>query len=126
MIAGIGTDIVSVARIDRLIGRYGDRLATRILSDVEYEEYKQSGQSAAFLAKRFAAKEATVKALGTGFRMGVVKRDIIVTHDALGKPLLVFAGVARLTCERMRIRQSWLSLSDEKQYAMAFVILETD
>lgn len=126
MIAGIGTDIVAVARMHRLVERYSDRLADRILSGEELAEYAGVEQKAMFLAKRFAAKEAAAKALGTGFRLGVVKRDIVVTHDELGKPLLKFHGDARVVSERRGITSSWLSLSDEKEFAVAFVVLERD
>ena len=126
MIAGIGTDIVSIPRVEALVQRYGDRFAKRILSDAEYQEYLQVERAATFLAKRFAAKEAAAKALGTGFRLGITKRDISVGHDDLGKPLLVVAGSSRVACERMQVTRTWLSLSDEKHYALAFVVLETD
>lgn len=124
MIAGIGADIVAVSRIEKIVNRYEDRLAMRILAESEMEAYSNSKVKVSFLAKRFAAKEAAAKALGTGFRNEVVKRDIVVEHDDLGKPLLIYSGKAKLLCEKKGIIASSLSLSDEQDYALAFVVLE--
>lgn len=124
MIAGVGTDIVSVARIRGIVQRYGDKLARRILSAEEFADYQSIENTASFLAKRFAAKEAAAKALGTGFQLGVAKRDIAVRHDELGRPLLEFNGGAKLVSNRKGITQAWLSLADEREFAVAFVVLE--
>ena len=124
MIYGIGTDIVRIQRIDKNLQRYGDRFASRILSDDEFEGFQTSARKAHFLAKRFAAKEAAAKALGTGFRDGLSLRDISVTHDELGKPMLDFSPGCREQLDIRRIGGTHLSISDEHDYAVAFVTFE--
>ena len=94
MIFGIGTDIVRVTRMQRSLERYGQRFAERILAAEELAEFSLEARKAHFLAKRFAAKEAAAKAMGTGFRDGLALRHIAVGHDALGKPQLIFSGKA--------------------------------
>lgn len=123
MIFGVGTDIVRIDRMERNIGRYGHRFAQRILAAAEYEEYRSARRPARFLAKRFAAKEAAVKALGTGFSDGVSPRQIAVAHDPRGKPTLVYHGRAEALCRDVCIHDSHLSLADEEEYAIAFVTL---
>ncbi len=123
MIFGIGTDIVRVDRMRVNIERYGNKFARRILTAAEFTEFSASPHPAHFLAKRFAAKEAVAKALGTGFRDGLSLRDIGVTHDAYGKPQLVYYGKAEdLRCA-LRIGEGHLSIADERDYAVAFVAL---
>jgi holo-[acyl-carrier protein] synthase len=124
MIYGIGTDIVRIQRIDKNLQRYGERFASRILSEDEYKGFKASVRKAHFLAKRFAAKEATAKALGTGFRNGLSLKDISVTHDELGKPILDFSPKCREQLATQCIGNAHLSISDEHDYAVAFVTLE--
>ena len=124
MICGIGTDIVAVARMDRAWRRFGERLAHRILAPVELLDFPKDPFPARFLARRFAAKEAFSKALGLGFRDGLALAQIAVVHDAHHKPSLALSGYAD---ERLRIQgvsASWLSISDEADYALAFVVLE--
>lgn len=123
MIFGIGTDIVRVERMRANIEKYGDRFARRILTPTEFEEFCTSPRPAHFLAKRFAAKEATAKALGTGFRNGLSLRDIGVTHDTHGKPQLVYYGKAEDLRYTLRIGEGHLSIADERDYAVAFVAL---
>ena len=125
MIFGIGTDIVRIQRLRADLERYGERFARRILADEELVEFRQAAQQAHFLAKRFAAKEAVVKALGTGFRAGISLHDIAVGHDDRGKPLLVFSErLITYLAERGVADGGHLSLSDEQEYAVAFVVLE--
>lgn len=124
MIYGIGTDIVRIQRIADSLQRHGERFASRILADNEMSEFRAASRKEHFLAKRFAAKEAFVKAFGTGFRDGVSLRDIRVTHDDLGKPLLSFSKRAGEQLEKLGIQGCHLSLSDEQDYAIAFVTLE--
>lgn len=124
MIFGIGTDIVYVARIRHDLDRYGDRFAERILTANEMREFQRNANKANFLARRFAAKEAAVKALGTGFSNGVQLHDIEVSHDPQGKPLLAFHGRAREYMEQKHINISHISLADEQDHAVAFVTLE--
>jgi len=126
VIHGIGTDIVQIARLEANIARYGDRFAERILADTELDSFRQHKQPAHFLAKRFAAKEAASKALGTGFRDGLSLRHIVVTNEANGRPVLRFLDKAQKLVTDFNICASYLSLSDEREYAVAFVVLETD
>jgi holo-[acyl-carrier protein] synthase len=125
MIYGIGTDIVSIKRIEDALFRFGDRFLHRILSESEVAEYAYSSQPARFLAKRFAAKEAFSKAFGTGIGGEIGWHDVAVGHDRRGKPIIHSSAqlVARLVkCE---IKTSHISISDESEHAIAFVVLET-
>lgn len=123
MIFGIGTDIVQVARIQDSLDRYGERFVQRILADAEVNDYRCTAHPARFLARRFAAKEAVAKAYGTGFTGGLTFRDIVVSHDAAGKPLLRLEGRAAELRQEMGIGEDFVSISDEKEYAVAFVTL---
>jgi len=123
MIYGIGTDIVSVERMLNNIERFGDRFAERILTEAELFDFKAVVNKAHFLAKRFAAKEATAKAMGTGFINGLSLQHIGVSHDALGKPVLAFSGKAEEFIQQEKISSSHISLADEMEYAVAFVTL---
>ena len=123
MIYGIGTDIVQVDRMQKNLTRFGDKFAARLLAQSEYDEFQESRQPASFLAKRFAAKEATAKAMGTGFTDGLSFKDIGITHDERGKPLLVLMGRAQEFIQAQGICESHISLADEKDYAVAFVML---
>ncbi|MEQ6918250.1 holo-ACP synthase [Halomonas aquatica] len=124
MIIGIGTDIARVARFERAMGRHGERFSRRLLGEWELERFRDHVLPAAFLAKRFAAKEAFVKALGTGLRHGMRWVDIQVVNDAQGRPSLVLTGKAQKLAEAAGVRSLHLSLSDEDALAVAFVILE--
>lgn len=126
MIFGIGTDIVRVARMQRNLDRYGNKFAERILTDEELDDFRRAGQPAYFLSKRFAAKEAAVKAMGTGFQNGIHLRDISVTHDELGKPMLQFTGEADVFLQANGICHCHISIADEQDHAVAFVTLSTD
>lgn len=123
MIQGVGTDIVQVARMRRSLDRFGERFARRVLCEAEMAQYLVSHKRAHYLARRFAAKEATVKALGTGFRQGVRMQDIMITHDALGKPMIELSGAALARARAIQVVSIHLSLSDEKDYAVAFVVM---
>lgn len=125
MIFGIGTDIVEVSRIQASITQFGDDFAKRILADSELASYLQSHIKARFLAKRFAAKEAFSKALGTGLRAPATFQNIAVSHDELGKPILVLAPELQALLDSRHITQTHISISDEKNLATAFVVLET-
>ncbi len=126
MIYGIGTDIVSYARIQSLYEKYGQRAAERMLSDAELAEYAACGDPARYLMKRFAAKEAFAKAMGTGLRASVTLRRITIGHDDLGKPLLSFDDVLSNYVANMGITRHHVSISDERDHAVAFVVLERD
>lgn len=128
MIYGIGTDIVSIPRIMAALQRHGNLFARRILAESEWEEYcklprRDPRQAPAFLAKRFAAKEAAAKALGTGFREGITLAAIAIHHDPHGRPLLQFSAGAAEFCQNRGIGEALVSLADEKEYAVAFVTL---
>ncbi|MBN9133756.1 MAG: holo-ACP synthase [Nitrosomonadales bacterium SCN 54-20] len=124
MIYGIGTDLVETSRIARLLEKYGERFARRLLAEEEWPEYAKSMQPAMFLAKRFAAKEALAKAFGTGIRHPVSLNHIGVTHDSLGKPYFRFHPELHTLAQNEGITRHHLSISDELNLACAFVILE--
>ncbi|MHB1529704.1 MAG: holo-ACP synthase [Acidiferrobacteraceae bacterium] len=123
VIYGIGTDLVHIERIRRALDRFGMPFATRILTPDELGEFVPEQRKAHFLAKRFAAKEACVKAMGQGFRGGLSLRQIGLLHDPAGRPRLVFSGSAEVFVRHARIAASHVSLSDENDYALAFVVL---
>ncbi|MDH3762224.1 MAG: holo-ACP synthase [Gammaproteobacteria bacterium] len=125
MIAGIGVDIVETARVQRLAAKFGERFARRILTEDELREFNRRRQSGSFLATRFAAKEATAKALGTGIGEQFGFHSVQVEHDDNGKPLLKFLDNGLELITRRKIRQAMISLSDEKNYAVAMVVLES-
>jgi holo-[acyl-carrier protein] synthase len=126
MIYGIGTDIVRVARMQRNIERHGDAFAARILTENEQKDYAAEVRKAHFLAKRFAAKEAAAKAMGTGFSDGLSLHHIGVGHDAAGKPQLEFNGCAEEFIRTKGITHAHISLADEEDHAVAFVTLSID
>lgn len=125
MIYGIGTDIVEVDRIEASISQFGDDFAERILAESELASYLKSQIKPRFLAKRFAAKEAFSKALGTGLRAPCTFQNIAVSHDDLGKPILILAAELQALMQTKNITQTHISISDEKNLAAAFVVLET-
>lgn len=125
MIVGIGVDVVDVERVRRIHDRFGSRFATRVLASWEYDGYRQAVDPAGLVAKRFAAKEAAAKALGTGLGGGVAFRDIGVTHDGRGAPALRLTGGAAERAARLDVRCSHLSVADERSLAIALVVLET-
>ena len=122
MILGIGTDLVEIARINGALDRHGERLIERVLGPEERQRLPESNR-AAWLAKRFATKEAVAKALGTGFRDGLRLADIQTRHDGNGRPEVLLEGRARETFERMGAGAISLSVSDERSYALAFVVI---
>ncbi len=126
MIVGMGTDIVAIERMARLHSRYGMRFSERLLGPLERQELPAEGAAAAaFLARRFAAKEAAYKALGSGLGEGMRWSDIQVGHDAAGRPQLVINGRAGQLLAQMGAEvRTWLSISDERRYATAVVIFE--
>lgn len=123
MIVGIGTDLIKVARIEDSIDRLGDRFAKRILSGIELEVYQRSATPARYMAKRFAAKEAVAKALGCGIGRGAGWGDIIISNDDSGAPGVALVGAAKASAESKGVTHSHLSISDEQDYALAFVVL---
>ena len=123
MLVGIGTDIVRIARFERMLERHGVRVAERILGGEELLEFAACARPARFLAKRFAVKEAVAKAFGTGFRDGLSLRHIGLKHDGLGRPELNFSGRAEELCALLQVGDSHVSVADEDDYAVAFVAL---
>jgi holo-[acyl-carrier protein] synthase len=124
MIVGTGLDIVEINRIQLIFDEHGDRFAGRILCESELAEYHASKYPVKFLAKRFAAKEATSKALGTGFSGGITMKMICVSHDDAGRPLIILSELAKARAAQINADASWLSISDEKHYATASVVME--
>lgn len=123
-IMGLGTDVVEISRITSQLKR-STRLAERVLTTTELATFKQHKFPERFLAKRFAAKEAAVKALGTGIGKGVSFQDVEITNLPSGQPTLSFSGTFAQLCEQQGITRSFISISDEQHYAMASVILES-
>lgn len=125
MIHGIGADLVTLARMDAIQARHGERFARRILAAEELPEYAAAAHKARFLAKRFAAKEAFAKATGAGVRPPVTLTALRVTHDALGKPGFAYAPALADWVQQRGIARAHLSITDERDHALAFVVLET-
>lgn len=124
MIRGVGVDIVKVDRIEQAVERWGYRFLKRIFTAAEIERCQQRARPAQCLALRFAAKEAFAKALGLGMRKGLRWRDIEVVHDNFGKPDLLLHNQAQRLLEAVEASRTWLSLSDERESALAVVVLE--
>ena len=123
MILGIGTDIVAVARLRGMWERHGERALEKLLAPQEFADFSRAVDKGRFLAKRFAAKEAFAKAFGTGVRPPVLLPAMAIGHDDLGKPVFEFCGPLAEIVEKRRLT-AHLSISDEADYAVAYVILE--
>ncbi len=119
----VGTDILQVSRINQVVDRQGDKFVHRILTPEEVSEYEASQIGLRLLAKRFAAKEAVAKALGTGIGRGVSWQDIRIDHDDNGAPLVVLTGGALDVAIRRGGDSVALSISDEAEYVVAFAVL---
>ena len=128
MIIGIGNDIVDIRRIEQTLGRYGERFLDRIFTDVERRKSDRRAARAASYAKRFAAKEACSKALGTGFRRGVFWKDMGVVNEPSGRPTMVLTGGARHQLDRLtpagHAARIHLTITDDFPYAQAIVMIE--
>ena len=125
MIYGIGTDIVSIERIQNILNKNRDGFINRVLTEHEKALFANKADSAAFCAKRFAAKEAFSKALGTGIGRIVSFKDLTVRSNEHGKPYFMPSEKLRLYLQEKGIKHGHLSISDESQNALAFVVLET-
>lgn len=123
MIVGIGTDIVAVDRLRGMWERHGDRALDKLLAPDERDDFVRAADKGRFLAKRFAAKEAFAKAFGTGVRPPVLLPAIAISHDELGKPVFEFHGQLAEIVENRQLT-AHLSISDEADYAIAYVLLE--
>ena len=128
MIVGIGSDLCDIRRVDKTLERFGERFTQRIFTDIERTRSERKGDRAASYAKRFAAKEACSKALGTGLKRGVFWRDMGVVNLRSGQPTMALTGgaaarLAEITPPGMKA-VIHLSLTDDHPYAQAFVIIE--
>ena len=126
MIYGVGTDLIELRRVARVLERFGERFAQRILCEPELKRFRAHKQPVAYLAKRFAAKEAFTKALGTGIHAPANWHGVWVVNLRSGKPQFEYSDALRRMLEERRIRQAHLSLTDERGMAAATVILECD
>jgi len=126
MITGLGVDIVEISRMQKLLDRFGEKVAHRLLTEQEFVKFQQRNGCATFLASRFAAKEAASKALGTGISAGMGFHSIEVVNDEHGKPELRLHDVALSISQQHKVTKSLISLSDEKHYAVAMVVMERD
>jgi holo-[acyl-carrier protein] synthase len=128
LIIGIGADLSDIRRIDATLLRFGDRFIKRIFTEVEEERSERKPDRGASYAKRFAAKEACAKALGTGMRRGVFWRDMGVVNTPAGRPTMVLTGGAETRLSELTPGGHeaiiHLSLTDDHPYAQAFVIIE--
>lgn len=124
MILGTGIDLAEVSRIRDAIGRYGDRFVTRIFTEREVSYVERKANRFERYAARFAAKEAGMKALGTGWRRGVVWKDFEVANLPSGRPTLLVHGVAKEIADQLGVKQVHLSLTHTAETGMAFVIFE--
>lgn len=125
MIFGVGTDIVEVARIQATYDRFGEHFVQRILMDEEIALYRHSMSPVRFLAMRFAGKEAAVKAMGTGFRHGIWMRDVGITNNDWGRPLIIWSERGRTVCKQLGIGAGHVSLTDDAGLVVAFAVVET-
>jgi holo-[acyl-carrier protein] synthase len=126
VIHGTGTDLIDVRRIERALTRFGHRFAQRVLVDDEYRRFCAHAKPAHYLAKRFAAKEAFSKAMGTGIHFPVNWHNVSVANERSGRPYLIFSEPLAMLLDQRGIRRVHLSLSDEVEMACAFVVLEGD
>jgi len=130
VILGIGSDLIDIRRIERVLGRYGDRFVQRVFTAEEQRRSEKRRNRAASYAKRYAAKEACSKALGTGFRDGVFWRDLGVVNLSSGRPTMILTGGAlerlkAMTPAGMAARIE-VTLTDEDPLASAFVIISAE
>lgn len=127
MIIGLGSDLIDIRRIERTLDRFGERFIARVFTDAERKKSEARHARAASYAKRFAAKEACSKALGTGFRKGVFWRDMGVVNLASGKPTMALTGGARLRLKQITPEgldaQIDLSITDDYPLAQAIVVI---
>lgn len=125
MIFGVGTDIVEMSRIQAIWERFGEHFANRILMPAELQLFRKSKNPVCFLAMRFAGKEAAVKAMGTGFAHGVWLRDVGITSNDWGRPLIIWSQRGQKVCNELGIGKGHVSLTDDAGLVMAFAVVET-
>jgi holo-[acyl-carrier protein] synthase len=124
MIYGVGTDIVELSRVQATYDRFGDHFIDRLLMDEERALFDGNRWPVRFLAMRFAAKEATVKAMGTGFRHGMWIRDVGIINDEWGRPLVIYSERGSRVCDSLGIGASHVSLTDDAGLIVAFAVVE--
>ena len=124
-IIGIGTDIVEISRIKRVFKKYPKGFAERVLHKNEIRILKSHPSPTTFIAKRFSAKEAVAKALGTGIAKGVSFKEIEISNNENGQPVLTLHDKTLEIANKLGVNNNFISLSDEKKYAIAYVILES-
>ncbi len=124
MIYGVGTDILQPDRVAKVFERFGERFVERLLLPEERQYFAYTKNPVRFLTMRFAAKEAIVKAMGTGFANGMWIRDCGTTPDRLGKPEIIFSPRGQAKCDELGIAGGHLSLTDEAGLVVAFAVLE--
>jgi len=124
LIFGIGTDVVQVDRVAKTYARFGEHFVRRLLMDEEKILFARSKNPVRFLSMRFAAKEAVVKAMGTGFANGMWIRDVGTVPNKLGRPDVIYSARGRDVCQRLGIGSGHLSLTDEAGLVVAFAVLE--
>ena len=125
MIYGVGTDLIEIRRIEKALQRFGERFARRILCEPELKRFRAHRKPAAYLAKRFAAKEAFSKALGTGIHAPANWHSVWVINLKSGKPQFEFSDELKKFLVQKQVQHAHLSLTDERDMACATVILET-
>ncbi len=125
MIFGVGTDIVELARVQATYDRFGEHFVRRILMEEELELFRQTKWPVRFLAMRFAGKEATVKAMGTGFAHGVWLRDVGILNNDWGRPIVTWSERGRRVCARLGVGGGHVSLTDDAGLVVAFAVVET-
>lgn len=124
MIFGVGTDIVELSRIQSTYERFGEHFVRRLLMDEELELFRKTKLPVRFLAMRFAGKEATVKAMGTGFAHGVWLRDVGITNNDWGRPRVTWSERGQRVCDRLGIGSGHVSLTDDGGLVIAFAVVE--
>lgn len=123
MIFGIGTDICELARVQQTYDRFGEHFVRRLLMEEEHSAFERSKWPVRFLAMRFAAKEAAVKAMGTGFAHGMWIRDVGVASNDWGRPGLIWSARGRKVCDQLGIGDGHVSLSDDAGLIVAFAVV---
>lgn len=123
MIFGIGTDVVRLDRMERAYQRFGERFVQRLLLPPELAAFRRNKRPARFLAMRFAAKEAVVKAMGTGFRHGMWIRDTGVVQNDWGKPEIIWSERGAALRDRLGIGEGHVTLTDEAGLVVAVAVL---
>lgn len=122
MIFGVGTDIVEIDRMQKTWERFGEHFVDRLLMPEERALFENSKWPVRFLAMRFAGKEATVKAMGTGFAHGVWIRDVGIINNAWGRPMVIFSERGQSVCRELGIGESHVSLTDDAGLVLAFAV----